>query len=651
MIIKKCEKMKNKKGYLMIFILILYYCCVLSSFNPLSNEQNDKIDRNTITYFSASDSHAFGWSRIWGGIYTHKGYGVAVDSLDNVYIAGSTNIFGEADPDMILVKYDSSGEEQWSRTWEGIVTIYDYGAAWGYGVAIDSSDNVYLVGKTYNHEMGDYDMVLVKYNSSGAEQWNCTWDGGNNEAGYGVAVDSLNNSYLVGYTDSFGAGDSDMVLVKYNSDGVEQSSTIWGGSGEDVGNGVAVDALNNVYLVGNTDSFGAGDSDMVLVKYDSSGGEQWYRTWGWIEKDMGQGVAVDSSENVYLAGSTNYFEANLTDMVLVKYNSDGVEQWSHIWGGSKEDEGYGVAVDSLNNSYLVGYTESLGAGKYDMVVVKYDNSGVPQWNHTWGGEGYDQCRGIAVDSLDNHYLAGWISGITGGNPHMVLVQHLKVPEIEIISPGQNELFASDPPSFNISVLEPDLHSMWYTIDGGYTNIYFENFTGIIDQGEWDKKEYSGVVTIKFYAKDMEARVGVAEVSVEKDITEPRINIRSPSQNREFVDQVPYYSITIEEPNLDSIWYTIDGGVNNYTITPPQGWESDRETHGDTINQEAWDAALYGTITIRIYANDTMGNIGHSEVDVEKVKPKPSRIPGYNLFFLLGILSLVSILISKKIKKD
>ena len=111
-------------------------------------------------------------------------------------------------------------------------------------------------------------------------------------------------------------------------------------------------------------------------------------------------------------------------------------------------------------------------------------------------------------------------------------------------------------------------------------------------------------------------------------------------------------ISIVESNLESIWYTINDGVTNYTIYP-QFLQS-------TINQIAWDAAPYGNITIRFYAKDKAGNIGIKSVTVRKEPPEQEDgngdngdgiIPGYNLFFLFGVLSVVSIILSKKIKKS
>ena len=197
------------------------------------------------------------------------------------------------------------------------------------------------------------------------QQWNHTWGGSDGEEGWGVAVDSSNNVYLAGTTYSFGAGPTNLALVKFDSSGAQQWNLTWGGRSGGYGFGVAVDSANNVYVVGGT------SQDMVLVKYDSSGMQQWNRTWGGSQNDFGFGVAVDSSNNVYLAGRTYSFGEGLYDMALVKYDSSGVQQWNHTWGGSNWDEGRGVAVDSSNNVYLAGVTPTFGAGSADMVLVKF----------------------------------------------------------------------------------------------------------------------------------------------------------------------------------------------------------------------------------------------------------------------------------------
>ena len=357
--------MKKRKTFLTALILILYFSIIGQGLNTFSDEQDDKDNMNIVPLLSASDFVAVEWSRTWGGNDWDYGYGVVVDSYNNVYLAGDTSSFGAGYSDMVLVKYDSSGVQQWYRTWGGS----DWDS--GYGVAVDLSNSVYITGETRNFGAGVSDIVLVKYDSSGVQQWNRTWGAGNWSYGYGVAVDSFNSVYLAGSTFNFGAGLYDMVLVKYDSSGLQQWNRTWGGSDWDSGYGVAVDSSNNVYLAGGTESFEAGLIDMVLVKYDSSGLQQWNRTWGGNDRDYSYGVAVDSSNNVYLAGGTESFGTGDEDMVLVKYDSSGVQQWNRTWGGTDGDIGYGVAVDSSDSVYLAGGTENFGAGYKDMVLVKY----------------------------------------------------------------------------------------------------------------------------------------------------------------------------------------------------------------------------------------------------------------------------------------
>ena len=414
--------MKYNKICLVGFILILYFSFILQETNIIINEQDDKNNRNVVTPFTASNSVAYEWNHTWGGANQDGGFGVTVDSSDNVYLVGETYSFGAGNADMVLVKYNGNGVRQWNHTWGG--GSWDY----GYGVAVDSSGNIYLAGTTWSFGAGLSDMILVKYNGNGVQQWNHTWGGGSWDFGYGVAVDSSGNIYLAGYTYSFGAGSYDMVLVKYDGNGLQQWNCTWGGANSDYGYGVAVDSSGNVYLVGETYSFGAGSCDMILVKYDGSGVQQWNRTWGGGNYNYGYGVAVDSSGNIYLAGDTESFWEGLSDMILVKYDGNGLQQWNCTWGGPENDDGRGVAVDSSGNIYFAGRTDSFGAGGDDMVLVKYDGNGVQQWNHTWGGPENDDGRGAAVDSSNNIYLAGGTNSFGAGNYDMVLVKYVKIPD-------------------------------------------------------------------------------------------------------------------------------------------------------------------------------------------------------------------------------
>jgi len=183
-----------------------------------------------------------------------------------------------------------------------------------------------------------------------------TWGGTSIDIARSVAVDSSGNIYVTGDTGSFGAGGADVFLLKYSSSGALLWQKTWGGSTDpDYGQGVAVD-LGSIYVVGRTKSFGTGggSDDVFLLKYSPDGALVWQKTWGGTSTDQGLGVAAYSG-SIYVTGATNSFGAGY-EAILLEYNSAGLLQWQKKYGGTSDDFGFGVAVDSSGNSYFVGYT-------------------------------------------------------------------------------------------------------------------------------------------------------------------------------------------------------------------------------------------------------------------------------------------------------
>ena len=165
-----------------------------------------------------------------------------------------------------------------------------------------------------------------------------------------------------------------------------------GTSSSDSASGVATDSSGNVYVTGYTegglDGTSAGNTDLFAVKYNSSGTKQWTKQLGTSSNDLAYGVATDSSGNVYVTGGTDggldgNSGAGNADILWVKYNSSGTKQWTKQLGTSSNDYAYGVATDSSGNVYVTGRTEggmdgNTSAGRNDLFVVKYNSDGVKQ---------------------------------------------------------------------------------------------------------------------------------------------------------------------------------------------------------------------------------------------------------------------------------
>jgi len=219
--------------------------------------------------------------------------------------------------------------------------------------------------------------------------------GSGDDSGQGIAVDAAGNAYVTGTTGgnfatanplqaSNGGGD-DVFVAKLNAAGSALVySTYLGGSGTDYGQGIAVDAAGNAYVTGYTASTNfptanplqasnaGGVSDAFVAKLNAAGSALVYSTYlGGSSEDWGNGIAVDSAGNAYVTGrtlSTNFPTANplqasnrgMDDVFVAKLNAAGSALvYSTYLGGSERDCGYGIAVDAAGNAYVTGYTGSI----------------------------------------------------------------------------------------------------------------------------------------------------------------------------------------------------------------------------------------------------------------------------------------------------
>jgi len=230
----------------------------------------------------------------------------------------------------------------------------------------------------------------------------------------------------------------------------------------------------------------------------------------------------------------------------------------------------------------------------------------------------------------------------GGNKGFAEVSFMKdinLPLITINSPELNDIVGFQALLFDIVVVEPNIDAMWYTLDYGVTKIYFDDFSGNIDQSEWNKHG-NGSVVIQFFVKDKGGNEAFSEVLINKDIYAPIITIETPEIGDQILDYAPIFSITIQEPNLANFWYSLNNGNTNITLIELIG----------IIDLDEWDTLPDGPVSIRFYAKDKAGNIGTNLVIVTKittyVEPPPS-IPGYDLYLLIGALSVISTLIIRK----
>jgi hypothetical protein len=347
-----------------------------------------------------------------GGSGDDYGYGIAVDASGNAYVTGwtgSSNFPAVVGPDTshnggddaFVAKVNPSGT---ALVYSGFLggSIYD----WGFGIAVDASGNAYVTGWTQSSNFpavvgpdtsynGYWDAFVAKVNPAGTALVYAGFLGGSDDdKGWGIAVDASGNAYVTGYTyssdfpavvgpDTGHNGNWDAFVAKVNPSGTALVySGFLGGSGSDVGRGIAVDASGNAYVTGGTasadfpavvgpDTGHNGNWDAFVAKVNPSGTALVYSGFlGGSDWDEGWGIAVDASGNAYVTGDTRSWDFPAVggpdtsyngnfDAFVAKVNPSGTALvYAGFLGGSSHDDGRGIAVDSSGNAYVTGETYS-----------------------------------------------------------------------------------------------------------------------------------------------------------------------------------------------------------------------------------------------------------------------------------------------------
>lgn len=469
---------------------------VLRRRNPKAKIQNPKYEVGfEVAAYEASRplviDPVLSYSTYLGGGAGDIGYGIAVDSSGNAYVTGSTGSSDfptltpfqngdRGDADALVSKLNPTGSALVYSTYLG-----GNGFDRATGIALDTSGNAYVTGYTASTDFpttsgalqtaagGNGDAFVSKLNASGSTLAYSTYlGGGDTDSGQGIAVDGSGNAYVTGFTNSANfptatpmqaanAGAPDAFLSKLNSAGSSLVySTFLGGSGADSGQAIALDPSANAYVAGYTASTNfpttagalqttaAGNGDAFVAKFNAAGSATVYSTYlGGTGLDRADAIALDSSGNAYVAGSTlspdfptlgafqpqcGGFNAGppascpAADAFVSKLNAGGSALvYSSYLGGSDFDQAFGIAVDAASNAYLTGYTRSsnfptanpaqaaFGGGTCDTspcsdaFVTELGASGAALVYSTFlGGSGADVGQGIALDSSNNAFVTG-----------------------------------------------------------------------------------------------------------------------------------------------------------------------------------------------------------------------------------------------------
>jgi hypothetical protein len=332
---------------------------------------------------------------------------LAVDAAGNVYVTGSAfNTSGNLDA--VTIKYDTSGNQVWVRNFDRGVNDNDLAKS----IALDAAGNVYVTGFSTGATSAA-DVLTVKYDNGGTQQWAMFYDGQHShmDEGRSISVDAGGNVFVCGYTsDSMYLFDA--VTICYNTTGTQQWVQLYDGA---AGNNdelldIVIDGSSNVYVTGNTtDSMYV--ADILTIKYNSSGTQQWTQTHGTVPNgDFGKAITLDQSGNV-IVGAQSGLTGNWFDYLTVKYSNAGTFQWAsrYNFGNNKYEDPWEVCTDNAGYVYITGQGQGSTATT-DAVTVKYTPAGNEVWVKRFDGgfsNGDDRAYAMTLDDTANVYVAGF----------------------------------------------------------------------------------------------------------------------------------------------------------------------------------------------------------------------------------------------------
>ena len=272
-----------------------------------------------------------------------------------------------------LIKTHSQGGEEWNKTFGGY--SFDYGLS-----VQQTMDGGYIVGGNSTVETcadcWSNDFLLIKTDSHGEEEWTKTFGGDDEDKGLSVQQTTDGGYIITGITYSFGNGDKDIWLIKVDSQGEKEWDKTFGGSSEDQGTCVQ-QTIDGGYIITGSQYFsGFRRRDIWLIKTDSQGGEEWNSTFGEGGSEGGLSVQQTTDGGYIITGSTSSYGNGLLDAFLLKTDSQGKEEWTQTFGGSDYDYGNSVQQTTDGGYIITGQTGSYGNGALDVLLIKTDSQGI-----------------------------------------------------------------------------------------------------------------------------------------------------------------------------------------------------------------------------------------------------------------------------------
>lgn len=393
----------------------------------LGEAGNILVTGESYTGLGFSDGYIINYSAagtiLWSASFDSVGFGdgfksIAADAAGNIFVTGST--FTGSSSDFITVKYDANGIQMWSAAYNSPANLADDAMS----IACDHAGNVYITGNSTDTS-GIGHFVTIKYNNAGVLQWKTTYTNVNfSNFVKKIVVDELGNSYIVGRAYTGTATSEDFMLVKYDSSGVQQWARTFTSTGayQDDPRDLCLDDWGNIFVTGDI-NYGVAPkySDLALIKYNPAGVQQWayiYNTpANWV--DRGFEVKTDYQGNAYVTGDSYDYNGGGSNIITLKCDSAGSNLWLATYNQTGRKAGRSLFVAECGEVYVTGFS---GTSPADILSLKYDQSGNLMWHATYAGSYTETGEEILATPAGEVYIMGYAYN-SSSSPNWILIKY------------------------------------------------------------------------------------------------------------------------------------------------------------------------------------------------------------------------------------
>ena len=357
---------------------------------------------------------ATSFAKTYGGANEDFCYSVKQTNDGGYIAAGYTTSFGTGYEDFLIIKLSSIGNLEWAKT---------FGKQYGYREIAysiqETNDGGYIVAGYTDSFDGEGDFLIIKLFSNGNIEWVKTLGGNSVEEAYSIQETNDGGYIIAGYTNSFGAGLEDFLIVKLSSNGTLEWAKTFGGIYQDYALSIQQTNDGGYIVAGYTNSFTAGEGDFLVIKLSSTGEMEWAKIFGGQDEDGAFFVQQTNDGGYIVAGATFSFSVNWVDFLIIKLSPTASIEWAKTF--SVGSYNYALSIQQTDDGgYIVTGVRYANSG--DFLVIKLSSTGNIEWKKIFDGGSNDIARSVEQTNDGGYIIAGRTNSFGAGNYDFLIVK-------------------------------------------------------------------------------------------------------------------------------------------------------------------------------------------------------------------------------------